>query len=208
MAPKITPKNLSYDTTLPPFLARMRGQAGGAYSDSHDGPDSMLAARRRPAAPRRLDLGGEDGDDDAPLVVDEGGNVVGGVSVARDGTVREEEEEEEEEGGGGDGDGPGVTGGGGGDGGREGEGGGEGGAGRAKDAEKIAAIGGGKKRKAGRVVGGDADADADADGDGGLGRAKGQKKGDKGSGGGKTAAVPKIKKKAKKIKLSFGDDEG
>lgn len=187
MSQKINPKNLSYDTTLPPFLARLRGQADAS---SRDGPDPMLAARRRPA---RLRTDADD-EEDAPLVVDEGGNAVGGVSVGRDGTVTE--------GGGGDGgvavaeDGDGER--------AEGESEGPG----RKNGEKVAEIGAGRKRKVGRVVGGTDDADA-RDGDGGQDKGKERKRpSEGGSGGTGTVPAPKTKRKAKKIKLSFGDDEG
>lgn len=191
MSQKITPKNLSYDTTLPPFLARMRGEAAGS---SYGGPDPILAAQRRPARKR---TSAED-EEDAPLVVDESGHAVGGVSVGRDGTVTEREAAEgavaESEGAekreGGDGDGAG-----------EGD--------KVKDAEKMAGIGAGKKRKVGRVVGGDVDADVGPEGESDQRKSKERKgQGGDGDAGGKKAAPLKLKKKAKKIKLSFGDDEG
>lgn len=189
MSQKITPKNLSYNTTLPPFLARLRGQGGGS---SFDGPDPILAAQRRPTKRR---TSAED-EEDAPLVVDESGHAVGGVSVGRDGTVIEREE----------GDGAtaedtakGVSGAGDEADGRD----------RSKDTEKVASIGAGKKRKVGRVVGGDAEEGTTAEGDSRPSKEK-AKKGQSGeeNGGGKVSIAPKSKKKVKKIKLSFGDDEG
>ncbi|PHH81411.1 hypothetical protein CDD82_843 [Ophiocordyceps australis] len=65
MSQKITPKNLSYSSSLPPFLARLQAQAAGAQ-----GPDALAAARRRSGKPRSESEEAED----APLVVDEHGN--------------------------------------------------------------------------------------------------------------------------------------
>ncbi|KAI0481267.1 hypothetical protein GGR56DRAFT_672288 [Xylariaceae sp. FL0804] len=77
---KITSKNLSYDSTLPPFLARLHGQQhaqhgrgyGGYGGDSGGGPDPLLAARRRHRGARTASEEAED----APLVVDAAGNEV------------------------------------------------------------------------------------------------------------------------------------
>lgn len=179
MSQKISGKNLHYDTTLPPFLARLRGEAAAVRGG--DGPDPLLARNRRHAAPRSGSAEAED----APLVVDEEGNVVAGLKVGADGAVTEKEEEETaaeriagEEGSEKDG------------------------ADKEKDdvkeKEKIAGIGGGKKRKAGKVVGAE-------DGDEKVGDKAGSKEGRDGD---VKAAPPAKKKKAKKIKLSFGDDDG
>ncbi|KAI1191184.1 hypothetical protein F5B17DRAFT_426830 [Nemania serpens] len=68
MSQKITAKNLTYDSSLPPFLARLRGQ----QSARSGGPDPILAANRRPGQKRSASEEAED----APVVVDEHGNVV------------------------------------------------------------------------------------------------------------------------------------
>lgn len=81
MPPKITSKNLSYDTSVPPFLAALRAQASGS-----SGPDPLLAAQRRTAKKRSSSEEAED----VPLVVDEGGNVVKEVEVDKDGVVVKE----------------------------------------------------------------------------------------------------------------------
>ena len=47
MSQKVTSKNLSYNSSLPPFLAALRAQAGGA-----PGPDPILANQRRSAKKR------------------------------------------------------------------------------------------------------------------------------------------------------------
>ncbi|KAI9159045.1 hypothetical protein HJFPF1_07052 [Paramyrothecium foliicola] len=77
MSQKITSKNLSYDTSLPPFLAALKAQAAGA-----SGPDPLLAANRRSGKKRS----GSEEAEDVPLVVDEHGNVVT-VEVDKDGEI-------------------------------------------------------------------------------------------------------------------------
>ncbi|KAI0455595.1 hypothetical protein F5B21DRAFT_503155 [Xylaria acuta] len=224
MSQKITSKNLTYDTSLPPFLARLRGQ-----QTAHSGPDPILAAHRRPGQKRSASEEAED----APVVVDEDGNVVylkDGVLEGEDsGTQKEaadkvylssdnknEEEEEEAD------------------------------LAQGKEREKVADIGASRKRKVGRVIGEEqsdderektrtskksndddnkariAKASADVrrlipkdednatDTHGSTGAA------DDKSGKPQRDAPPqhkaiksaKKKKTAKKIKLSFGDDDG
>lgn len=196
MSNKITGKNLHYDQSLPPFLARLKGQ----HAADADSPDPILASRRRQAKPRSASQDAED----APLIVDDDGNVLAGVEVAADGTVTANEEAGS--GAGGDGhsrEADGVK-----DGDLEGKGPGP------RQEDKVATIGGSKKRKLGKVVG--ADAEDDKQEDHGLTK---QEKASPGANprptaGNKVAteAKPKgpvkAKKKAKKIKLSFGDDDG
>lgn len=177
MSQKISGKNLSYDTTLPPFLARLRGQA----ASNSDGPDPLLVRNRRHGKPRS----GSQEAEDAPLVVDDEGNVVQGLKVGVDGVVTETEKEADLK----DGD--------------------EGEAGLDKDAEKeeqkekerVAGIGAGKKRKVGKIIGADVE-----DGENTEKKRSGDKSAKTATDG--AAAVASKKKKAKKIKLSFGDDEG
>ncbi|GAB1321032.1 hypothetical protein MFIFM68171_11242 [Madurella fahalii] len=185
MSQKITSKNLHYSSTLPPFLARLRGQADSEADSS--ALDPILAARRRPAKARSGSAEAED----APLVVDEQGNAVS-VTINADGSVKEQGPEEARAGRAG-GDEQADT--------------------DAATGEKLAGIGDGpnqrKKRKMGKVIGADADEeDAEAQGDksrkrGSAGPAKTEDQGDSAR-----ATKAKTKKKAKKIKLSFGDDEG
>lgn len=186
MSQKISSKNLHYDQTLPPFLARLRAQHNAAVGD---GPDPFLAAHRRPAKPRdQADL-----DEDAPVIVDEEGNVVaaGTMTVGVDGTVtknakaveQEEEEAEEEKGGK-----------------REGD--------KEKEKEGSGMIGGKRKRKVGKIIGADEEDEDKAKTATSTKQTSGDDK--------KTDAEDKAKKnggaskggkkKAKKIKLSFGDD--
>jgi hypothetical protein len=202
MSRKITAKNLQYNTTLPPFLARLRGQH--ASETDRDAPDPILAARRRPAKPRSGSAEAED----APLVVDEHGNTVD-VTVGADGNVKEKEGQAESaaEDAQNDGDGKSnsvVA---------------DGAAGE-KLPGVIQAGAQRKKRKLGRVIGagdtdeGDDNEERDGNEKGGAKRSKPatatteqeppQERDDS------SAAAPKAKtkKKAKKIKLSFGDDEG
>lgn len=177
MSQKISGKNLHYDTTLPPFLARLRGQAAG-----NDGPDPLLVRNRRHAKPRSGSAEAED----APLVVDDDGNVVQGMSVGADGAVTETDARKTGEENQDDGEAVGSS---------EAEKARE----ELKEKGKIAAIGGGKKRKVGKVVGAD---DEVAERKNRV--TAGHKDEDHEA---KPAAAAK-KKKAKKIKLSFGDDDG
>ncbi|KAK5655282.1 hypothetical protein OQA88_5849 [Cercophora sp. LCS_1] len=160
---KITPKNLHYSSTLPPFLARLRGE-------TPSGPDPILAAQRRPTKQRSGSAEAED----APIVVDEEGNVVD-VKVGVDGAVTSDNREDVTNGEGSEGKGESKEG--------TGEEGKDG-----KD-DKGVEVGGRKKRKVGRVVGGEQEEEEKDK----------EEKGVKGVKG---------KKKAKKIKLSFGDEEG
>jgi hypothetical protein len=177
---KITSKNLSYEQKLPPFLARLHGHQ---VSDSSS-PDPILAARRRPGRVRSASEEAED----APVVVDENGNVVD-VKVAEDGDDEEAGVGKEQLNGGED----------------------------VKkqvqpEDEKVARIGATKKRKAGKVIGGDDEVDAE------IAKAVKASKAVLGN----TVKAPKsaettekadvekgraAKKKAKKVKLSFGDDD-
>ncbi|KAI1503337.1 hypothetical protein F5X99DRAFT_407157 [Biscogniauxia marginata] len=201
MSQKINSKNLSYSSELPPFLARLRGQ-GGRYGDN-DGPDQILAARRRPAG-RHVRTASEEAED-APIVVDEEGNVVDLREKDVDGLAQEKEEEKDSDE-------------------KEKE------ESRKRETEKarVASIGASKKRKVGRLIGGDADDDkgdsniakaardvrrilnTEADADSARQGAN-KKKYEKTTDAATTTTTGKSKitankKKAKKIKLSFGDD--
>lgn len=185
---KITSKNLSYDQSLPPFLARLRAQqTSGRHS-----PDPILAARRRPG---RVRSASEEAEDE-PLVVDEDGNVVhvepgqlvdgapadGEQENNADASTRQPAEE------------------------------------IGKEKEKEAGIGATKKRKVGKVIGGDEEESVDKSTrvDDAIARAvnetkkfsKEPAKGDKAKRPTVKPAEKTAKNKAKKIKLSFGDDDG
>lgn len=82
MSEKFNAKNLSYNSTLPPFLAALKSQHGS----SHAGPNPLLAGNRRLGAKRSGSAEAED----APVVVDEEGNVVD-AKLEGDGTVSYEE---------------------------------------------------------------------------------------------------------------------
>lgn len=184
MSNKITSKNLHYDQSLPPFLARLRGQ----HTADSDSPDPILASRRRQAKPRSASQDAED----APLILDDDGNVLSGVEVAADGTVTANKEDGS--GGGGDEDIRETSG---------SKDSGEDAKGSATGPEdKVAMIGGSKKRKLGKVVGADAE-DEKQEKD-----SLGPQKQDRAATEDKTKGPAKAKKKAKKIKLSFGDDDG
>ncbi|OTA94688.1 hypothetical protein M434DRAFT_253139 [Hypoxylon sp. CO27-5] len=172
--PKITPKNLSYSSDLPPFLARLRGQH--QQQQDSDSPDPILAARRRTARPRSASEEAED----APLVVDENGNTVTFPSGADEDAPSETKGEDI--------------------GGKDDEK-------RDNSKEKIAGIGAGKKRKMGRVVGGGGE---EEDGEENTTKATGRPKENKHTADPNSkdtkSTTKQGKKKAKKIKLSFGDD--
>jgi hypothetical protein len=190
MSNKITGKNLHYDQSLPPFLARLKGQH---IADS-DSPDPILASRRRQGKPRSSSQEAED----APLIVDDDGNVLAGLEVAADGTVTSNRESGLRAGGT---EGSGDT-----DGSKDGGSNATGVATAPED--KAATIGGSKKkRKLGKVVGADAE---DGDGDKDEKRDEeslGPKKQDRAAPQDNCKGPVKGKKKAKKIKLSFGDDD-
>lgn len=192
MSQKINAKNLTYSQNLPPFLAALRDQVSGQA-----GPDPILAARRRPVKKRSASEEAED----APLVLDEHGDVVVGVTVGVDGiaamaaasandTERRQPTQVAPDG----------------QEGRLGEG-------------VAVGTGTGKKRKTGKVVGGkDEDDDEGGKKDGLQRREKcmpeeGSEKKNVRSAEDKVddarhAARERKKKKTKKIKLSFEDDGG
>jgi hypothetical protein len=179
---KITSKNLSYDSSLPPFLAKLHVQAASGA----DSPDPILAARRRPRGPGRS---ASEEAEDAPLVLDEHGNAVA-LKVDDDGeivTVEEDKSEAESA--------------------RDREGREE--AQKKADAQTSAAsFGGSRKRKAGKVVGG-GDDEAKEDADRVKSKTSSAKEASSGSKEpeDEPMAKAKPKKKAKKIKLSFDDGE-
>lgn len=190
MSNKITGKNLHYDQSLPPFLARLKGQ----HATDADSPDPILASRRRQAKPRSA----SDAAEDAPLIVDDDGNVLAGVEVAADGTVTANPQAET---------GPVKD-----EDSKDGRVEGEDAGGRRED--KVATIGGSKKRKLGKVVGAGADEEQEnpslakdgASGAKGLPAAASNKAAAEDKT--KAPGAAKAKKKAKKIKLSFGGDDG
>ena len=175
---RFNPKDLSYDQSLPPFLAALRGQLTG----DGRGADPILAGRRRAVKKRSASEEAED----APLVVDERGHVVGGVTVGKDGavaenkaadkTIDEAKDEKKDE---------------------------------TKDEPKDdvnVAFGAGKKRRVGKVVGGDEYEAAERD----LKRKRVSKKDgvkDESDTKDKKDKKDKKKEKKKKIQLSFEDEE-
>ncbi|ROV90095.1 hypothetical protein VMCG_09772 [Cytospora schulzeri] len=193
MSQKITGKNLHYDSTLPPFLARLKGQ----HLADAESPDPILASRRRAAKTRSASEEAED----APVIVDDDGNVMQGMKLGVDGTVKESEGNRKNPG-------------------EEGEGSAD--TDKDKEAEKaqstekeerVAAIGGSKKRKAGKVIGADAEEGDEGDDSVAQYKTATEGKGDlaklvKKGAEDKSKAPVRSKKKAKKIKLSFGDDDG
>lgn len=186
MSNKITGKNLHYDQSLPPFLARLKGQ----HAADTDSPDPILASRRRQAKPRSASQDAED----APLIVDDDGNVLAHVELAADGTVTTNQEAGPKAAGGDDEDSietGGVK-----DGGKDAKG--------VAAGDKVAKIGASKKRKLGKVVGAGAGVEDSKQDKDSLDPQK--QDGAAATGDDKTKAPVRTKKKAKKIKLSFNDD--
>lgn len=68
MSGKIKSKDLSYDSSLPPFLQRLRAQNTG-YGDDRD-PDRHEQPLARPTKAKNPD------DDDGPTVIDESGETI------------------------------------------------------------------------------------------------------------------------------------
>jgi hypothetical protein len=172
---KITPKNLHYDSTLPPFLARLQ-----ANNDTRDGRHEFHAARPKKAR------NPEDEVEDEPVYFNE--------ETGETLTKKEWEAKEE----------------------NEGEVGSKGEESEVKDTvadgdktvaevkegkEKLAAIGGGKKRKVGKVVAGDEEGPEPAS------VKSGATSGGANRVGGNVEKGKVSAKKVKKMKLSFGDDE-
>lgn len=158
---KITPKNLSYDSTLPPFLARLQ-----ANSSSRDDRHEFAVAR-----PKRLRTSADEAEDDPVYFNEESGE-----------TLTKSEWEAKEAGKDEDTADPkdvvnkaqGLM------------------LSKGKQDEKIIGIGVGKKRKVGKIVGGEDE----------LIEVKKAPKQDN-----KKVEKGKSTKKGKKVKLSFGDDE-
>ncbi|KAF7899960.1 hypothetical protein EAF00_004296 [Botryotinia globosa] len=185
---KITSKNLSYDSTLPPFLQRLQSN----HASSSDGRHEFTISRPRKPIDEDAERESE------PVVFDE----VSGETLSKEEWERREKEREEEGGGKESEEGEG-----------EGE---EGGMDKKVSAKVAVGIGGSKKRKVGKVIGGLEDeeigkgeeedkSDAKPSSEKDTGN---QKKSESGKVGAASKTKPKAaSKKGKKIKLSFGDDE-
>jgi Domain of unknown function (DUF4604) len=168
MSQKITSKNLSYDSTVPPFLAALQAQVSGSAA-----PESLLAARRRPAKHRSRSEEAED----EPLIVDEKGNEISlqdqaGSGDKKDSATGIEPAKAED---------PSKP-------------------SKAQETEKLTGIGISKKRKVGKVVGDEAEARSKPPADEQF-NDRGVAAEDKGK-----TSKNTIRKKPKKIKLSFDED--
>jgi hypothetical protein len=189
-------KNLHYEKKVPAFLQRLQGQYTGDERNS-------AAQQRLQQRPKKL-KNGED-DDDAPTYVnEESGEVVGKEEYER--LVRGEDGEEEEQEDGGIGEEIGkLT-----DGDEKGERSEKDGGDKLAE-QKIAEIGAGRKRKMGKIVGGDEDGDGKVDG-----KTRAATSGNTAKGGNETGSKEKAtdhkktstkgKGGKKKIKLSFDED--
>jgi hypothetical protein len=211
MSQKVSAKNLTYDSSLPPFLARLRGQQ---QAERSSGPDPILAAQRRPGQKRSASEEAED----APVVVDEEGNVVDFPTIKESDNDDDRNKESADKK---SGEGDDTTNEGDGESEKKGE----------IEKEKVAGIGASRKRKVGRVVGEQSDEEATlakkrqskdeeqariakasadirrlVDGDDTTRKQSQGKEQQKEKEREKTTIKSSNKKKAKKIKLSFGDD--
>lgn len=162
MSPKVTSKNLSYDSSLPPFLQRLRAQ-------NTDTPTVAPRPRRAPNP--------NDDEEDEPTYVDEEGTTLNAAELRSLGVKKGDPEEGEQA------------------------------ALEAKTEEPqpeakpdaSAAIGAARKRKVGKIVGAQEDEEEEG---------KGKKDTLATAALEKDKQVPaQKKKKVKKVKLSFGDDE-
>lgn len=169
---KITPKNLQYNSDLPPFLQRLH-----TNNTSGDGRHEFSIAR-----PKRA-RNAEDEAEDEPVYFDETTNH--SMSKVEYEALAAEEDKVSQE---------------------AGETRGKNGELKTetivdlgkveKEKERLAAIGRNKKRKAGKAIG--VEVDQDEEERGADKASKSQRK---------EAEKGKVRKKGKKIKLSFGDDE-
>ncbi|KAL7788387.1 hypothetical protein V8C37DRAFT_404427 [Trichoderma ceciliae] len=173
MSQKINSKNLSYNSSLPPFLNALRAQASGA-----SGPDPILSAQRRGGKKRSSSEEAED----IPLIVDENGNTVEDLKVNKYGTVLESTKEDAND----------ET--------RDGDSATEQSRANKSELETTKASIGGRKRKVGKVIGENAKLAAPEKE---MNEPAKKEKKDA-----EQATNRKTKKKAKKIKLSFDEDEG
>jgi hypothetical protein len=187
--PKITPKNLSYDGSLPPFLQRLHAN----NTSSADGRHERAIARPRRARDADADA------EDEPAYVDEETNhtlskeeyaaLVGGKDEDRDAketkTAGEDAEEKKIADKKND----------------------ESAGANQKEKEKLASIGGSRKRKVVKVVGTGSDEEdgIPQNGDTTQNESKGN---DVAKTSGAISTKPTKKLKPKKVKLSFNDDEG
>ena len=181
MSQKITSKNLAYEDKVPPFLAALRAQASGS-----SGPDPLLASRRRATKKRSKSEEAED----APLVVDEHGNQVS-LDLGADGepTGSDAARAPEAAAAGAETTAAEDT------------------AAARQETDRVAGIGGSRKRKAAKVIKDEPEVALEKHGEE---RDKEDDAADKPAASGKKpegAARDKLKKKPKKIKLSF-DEEG
>lgn len=178
MSQKINSKNLSYNSSLPPFLAALRAQ-----SSSASGPDPILSAQRRGAKKRSSSEEAED----APLIVDEEGNAVDDLKVNKDGTVEE------------------IPNGSSNDGTKDGDAETAQSKTNKSEPETAKASIGGRKRKVGKVIGENAE-NSEPETSAADKKNEPVKKDQKDAE--QQATNRKPKKKAKKIKLSFDEEEG
>ncbi|RDL39492.1 uncharacterized protein BP5553_03832 [Venustampulla echinocandica] len=186
---KINAKNLSYDNSLPPFLARLQ-----AANSTSDGRQEFHIAR-----PKKARTADEEAEDD-PVYFDErtGETLTKAEWEERESKADGDEDEDDKNTGKDD---KGVE---------------DGAAQGLKDGEKVkvASIGASKKRKLGKIVGVSEEAEEDDEDQsrnkerGPSTKTKALKAAESEAAGKKKPTIKgKSAKKGKKIKLSFGDEE-
>ncbi|KAI7506672.1 hypothetical protein KC347_g7449 [Hortaea werneckii] len=185
---KIKSKDLSYDSSLPPFLQRLRDQNAGRDTDRHEREIARPKGKKDPQAE----------EEDGPTVVDDSGETVTKEQIASMNQDIEEKERSESNVGGS------VK-------------------GKLDNAGDVVALSGAlpdeeptrkgdtvtegkavKKRKVGKVVGGDEHEEGESGGEKGE---TARNPSDAAASGEKESAGKKIKKKAKQIKLAFNNDD-
>jgi hypothetical protein len=193
---KIKPKDLQYDSSLPPFLQRLK--AGRSEGDGRH--ERAIARPKRARNP-------EEEEEDEPTYVDESGVNLGEGELWSLGVKKGAPSKLASDG---EGEGPGE--------GKEGDAQKEekdGDEEQAREREKLASIGAARKKRTGKVIGGEGD-EKEREDSAAIKSLKdainAQDNKQNGIGGAKTGAdggakSKATKKKAKKIKLSFGDDE-
>jgi hypothetical protein len=188
--PKFNAKNLHYEKQEPAFLRRLRGEAVGAGGGDSD---RLNVQHARPGKKPRLEMG--DDDEDGPTVVYEGeAGAPDGGNVGREeyeALMKAKKADGGKDLGKQDGEGDAL---------RSGVG-----AGEEREKQKVADVGGAKKRKVGKVVGGEDDHVVAVE----QGESRAGLDARHASATATTATATKSKpsKKQKKVKLSFDEPD-
>jgi hypothetical protein len=194
--PKFNAKNLHYEKPEPAFLRRLRGEAASAGGGDSD---RLNVQHARTGKKARLEMD----DDDGPTIAYE---YAGGGNVGREEyeALTKVAKAKSDDGDGATIEGEGKGGGEGGGKGREDHGSGSGAVddgGEEREKQKVADVGGVKKRKAGKIVGGEDDGDVEQT------QTKGGAVARSITTTTTTTTKSKSSKKQKKVKLSFDEPD-